>query len=574
SESAIANPYLFLSRCLDSTGNYYFRERYYDPVRGRFLERDSKNDELNLGNLYTFASNNPLTYTDPWGMSGQAGGNGFYKQAGKLGLAFLKGIGKGVWNNLTGMFSMPNLPSWSSIKSLISQLWNDPSGMFKKMFKDLRAKSAEEWAEMAGEMFVDLVISLLAGGAGLGKIAAKLGKKAMGLLVKGLSKINRAAKRAGIRVKIGGKCIYNACFVAGTLVLLGNGDFKAIKKVQVGDRVQTKQFDQKPEPEPEIDQDWVVVSVRIPSKSGNAEEDGECTLLRSRAWFDKHYSKEKKAVWLQFGETQTIGWYPVLSTKEASKPKTGNGRLVLSTINRVVCNVYELKIVGLSETIKGTGNHKFWSEDRQDWVPLCALKLGERLLLKSAVKAHVEWVKRVAGKFRVYNFEVQGIHNYYVGLIEALAHNNNDDCVTFMRATRKSKSIRPAGSVSQLDGKSGEEINRMARQHMKGTLPGPTGDNSSSPFLSGTENLKDLKDQGDWETMNALYSSPDLLVAKVPRKHVIQAKDVFEDASELSRLEKEVLYHGPNLLSHPHNWHPNPYYDKDYKPLGLGGFGQ
>jgi RHS repeat-associated protein len=39
--SAVGNPYLFTGRRLDpETGLYYYRARYYDPVQGRFLQRD------------------------------------------------------------------------------------------------------------------------------------------------------------------------------------------------------------------------------------------------------------------------------------------------------------------------------------------------------------------------------------------------------------------------------------------------------------------------------------------------------------------------------------------------------
>jgi len=52
------NPYLFQSQRLDKeTGLYYFRNRYYDPVHGRFLTRDHAEDGLNL---YAFVNNNPV----------------------------------------------------------------------------------------------------------------------------------------------------------------------------------------------------------------------------------------------------------------------------------------------------------------------------------------------------------------------------------------------------------------------------------------------------------------------------------------------------------------------------------
>jgi RHS repeat-associated protein len=71
--SSVANPYSFAGRRYDpETGLYYYRTRYYDPVRGRFLQRDPIGiwtDEANLGNGYTYVGNNPLSWTDPLGLA-------------------------------------------------------------------------------------------------------------------------------------------------------------------------------------------------------------------------------------------------------------------------------------------------------------------------------------------------------------------------------------------------------------------------------------------------------------------------------------------------------------------------
>ncbi|MBI4470665.1 MAG: RHS repeat-associated core domain-containing protein, partial [Acidobacteria bacterium] len=71
-QNAVANPYLFAGRRYDpETGLYYYRARFYDPARGRFLQRDPIGiwtDRANLGNGYTYVGNNPLTWTDPLGL--------------------------------------------------------------------------------------------------------------------------------------------------------------------------------------------------------------------------------------------------------------------------------------------------------------------------------------------------------------------------------------------------------------------------------------------------------------------------------------------------------------------------
>ena len=66
--SAIGNPYLFTSRRYDpESGNYYYRARMYNPTLGRFLSMDPLGFAAGDYNLYRYAFNNPLLYTDPTG---------------------------------------------------------------------------------------------------------------------------------------------------------------------------------------------------------------------------------------------------------------------------------------------------------------------------------------------------------------------------------------------------------------------------------------------------------------------------------------------------------------------------
>jgi RHS repeat-associated protein len=62
------NYYLFAAkRLFKSIGVYDLRSRNYSPRIGRFLQRDPKG-YTDGTNLYTYAGNNPLVYTDTMGM--------------------------------------------------------------------------------------------------------------------------------------------------------------------------------------------------------------------------------------------------------------------------------------------------------------------------------------------------------------------------------------------------------------------------------------------------------------------------------------------------------------------------
>ncbi len=63
------NSYKFTGREDDGTGLYYYRARYYHPALGRFVSEDPF--WMTDGpNMYAYVRNNPLTWTDPFGLAG------------------------------------------------------------------------------------------------------------------------------------------------------------------------------------------------------------------------------------------------------------------------------------------------------------------------------------------------------------------------------------------------------------------------------------------------------------------------------------------------------------------------
>ena len=65
------NPSRYCAEYFDKeTGTIYLRARYYNLYTGRFITEDSvwgeANDPLIL-NLYTYCTNNPITFNDPTG---------------------------------------------------------------------------------------------------------------------------------------------------------------------------------------------------------------------------------------------------------------------------------------------------------------------------------------------------------------------------------------------------------------------------------------------------------------------------------------------------------------------------
>jgi RHS repeat-associated protein len=65
---ANANPYQFTGRENDGTGLYYDRARYYSPIYQRFTSEDPAGFAGSGVNLYAYAGNNPVSFSDPYGL--------------------------------------------------------------------------------------------------------------------------------------------------------------------------------------------------------------------------------------------------------------------------------------------------------------------------------------------------------------------------------------------------------------------------------------------------------------------------------------------------------------------------
>ena len=80
----------------DSTGFYYYRARYYDPVIGRFISEDPKGFGAGV-NFYAYVNNNPVNLNDPSGLDPLSSIiSGIVKLGGRLGSAETRALNEKI----------------------------------------------------------------------------------------------------------------------------------------------------------------------------------------------------------------------------------------------------------------------------------------------------------------------------------------------------------------------------------------------------------------------------------------------------------------------------------------------
>lgn len=132
-------------------------------------------------------------------------------------------------------------------------------------------------------------------------------------------------------------------------------------------------------------------------------------------------------VFISVPECGIDGHAQVLAIEPCPEILPGDGRVITGTFRHQVSASISLSIAGQQEPILCTGNHPFWSEDRQDFVRADSLKPNETLRTTSG-STTVTSLTHVPGSTAVYNLEIHGTHVYHVGSSGVLVHNGDGFC--------------------------------------------------------------------------------------------------------------------------------------------------
>jgi hypothetical protein len=164
---------------------------------------------------------------------------------------------------------------------------------------------------------------------------------------------------------------------------------------------------------------WVLLALTVRRNDG-ATVDME--LLRPRAWVESQGLRVGRAFALSIPELEVLGSGNVHSISDCPELAEGDGSFVTGRfVTRRVEQTVTLQLEDGS-SVEGTPIHPVWSLDRQDWVPMGKLQVGELLQSKHG-PVSVASQKAHHCPCEVYNIEVHGEHVYQVSDLGLLVHN-------------------------------------------------------------------------------------------------------------------------------------------------------
>ena len=153
-------------------------------------------------------------------------------------------------------------------------------------------------------------------------------------------------------------------------------------------------------------------------------EDSELEQFDLAKEFNRDDEDYDLEVWIELPEMGVVGWSTLVAIDDQVKIQDGPGNVVTGTFAHISDNVIDLQIEGQDKTIGCTGNHPFWSADRQEFIEAGQLLEGEQVLLYSGETKRVVQKLPRPGPQVVYNLEVYAEHVYHVTQDGVLVHNN------------------------------------------------------------------------------------------------------------------------------------------------------
>ncbi len=212
----------------------------------------------------------------------------------------------------------------------------------------------------------------------------------------------------------------------------GSQKFVNIEHIRVGDRVLADDPDVDASPATAVNPaTWRKLVLRAESTwDDGTVDDINVETLQPPEWVEAHGARVDATVPLPL-DLAEMGLPADLRARvianEACPPLGhGTGRVVLTTVNHLNCDLVELTLRGAhgpEETVRPTGLHRFYRASDTAWVHAHELRTGDQLSGHGG-QVTVVAKRHLAGTHRVYNMTVEGEHVYYVSALGVLSHNN------------------------------------------------------------------------------------------------------------------------------------------------------
>ena len=198
---------------------------------------------------------------------------------------------------------------------------------------------------------------------------------------------------------------------------------KPIREIQLGERIQgrnpLREQVEDFEPDPAT---WRDIHLQMRKSAGGALT---IELLRPMEWIEAYGAQPGSTVHLDLHEMGAVGDATVIAINPCPPIQTGVGTVVTGKFVHQCApgtGLVYLRIEGQSEPTGVTDNHPYWSVDRQDFVPVGELRVGELVETEFGAK-RVQSVEFWTGfEGLLYNLETTE-HVFRVGSVGTLVHN-------------------------------------------------------------------------------------------------------------------------------------------------------
>ncbi|MER7283751.1 RHS repeat-associated core domain-containing protein [Dactylosporangium sp. NPDC000244] len=400
----------FLNKPADaSTGLTSVGARYYDPITGRFASVDpvlNASDPQSFDG-YSYASNNPVTFSDPSGLCPADRCPGYGQNPGlSSGVKDKDGPG----GNRTGESqpkTNPQLP-W------LSKSTN--SGSLKNMSpKELKTWLADKGCDMTGESFTN---------ADAMRCAQHSPDNWMAMCVQVWGQTYEACGHDPFDKGDWRPLLVIGALICGPMIVecvAGVYDFAAYG----GTGAAFLEFG-----------GLAGTSAILDTEAAAVEADVAAEQTENRLTCTGNSFSADTRVAMADGSTKAISKVEVGDRVLTSDPSTGvtSTHVVTALHRNTDTALTDLTVSGDGPTVAvvhTTQEHLFWSDSRHRWIPASELKPGEVLHSADAFRTaapaamHVDGVVNFDGIATMYNLTVSTTHTYYViaGKTPVLVHN-------------------------------------------------------------------------------------------------------------------------------------------------------